>query len=181
VTVSAAATPERWRDVHSSDGAVSCRVRSTRRDECWQIAVATVLEVPVDDVPDWRLDERRRAGEDPKEISRLAWEEMRTWLAARGLRVVTHRKVPVARERWIGVVPMRGRFNDHSMAMSWGDILFDPSVTFELVGMAKILTAEQLAIVQKPRVRLWRPEDVRWGFSFQKVSKFARRDVKAWR
>jgi hypothetical protein len=170
VTASAApADAERWRDVLLRDGTVSYRVRAPRRDECWRSAVATVLQVPIDDVPDWRLDERHRGGEDTGEIRRSAWQEMARWLAGRGQRMVTHRTVPAARARWIGVVPMRGLFNDHCLAMSWGEVLHDPTVDFQPVGLAKIVSTSQLATIRSIRPCIWGPEDVRYGFSFQKL------------
>jgi hypothetical protein len=43
-----------------------------------------VLQVPIDELADFALDERRRGGEDPGQISRSARQEMDVWLAARG-------------------------------------------------------------------------------------------------
>jgi hypothetical protein len=102
-----------------ADGTLGYFMHARRMDDCWQAAVATVLQVPIDDVPDWRLRERRRGGELGGEIVRSAWQEMDRWLAGRGLRMVTHRIVPAARARWIGVVVMPALFRSHSMVMSW--------------------------------------------------------------
>jgi hypothetical protein len=174
---------QRWREVLLRDGTVNYRVRDPRPDECWTTACATVLQVPLDEMPDFALDERRRGGEDPEEISRSARHEMDAWLAARGLRMVRHRSVPVARARWVGVVPMPGIFRDHSMAMSFGEVLCDPTLDFQLVALAKFLPADELAALHRIRIRprIWRPEDVRWGYSFQKLARPTRREVTRWR
>lgn len=159
------------------DGTVGYNVRVPRRDDCWAAAVATTLQVPIDEVPDPRVDERRRGGESFDEISRSAWRELERWLARRRLRTITHRTVPAGRRRWIGVVPLRGQFNDHCLVMRGDDVLFDPSMDFPIpfVGLAGLMPGSDLSALRGITVRLWGAEDVRWGFSFQKLSKPTRR------
>jgi hypothetical protein len=101
--------------VELSDGSVGYLVRAPRRDDCFAAALATVLQVPIDEVPDSRLHERARAGEDREEIRRSAARALADWLSGRGLRAIIHRRVPAARARWIGVgtharlgVPLHG-------------------------------------------------------------------------
>jgi hypothetical protein len=154
------------------DGTVGYFVRHPRRDDCLAAALATTLQVPIDEVPDPRLNERARAGEDLDAVSRSAWAQLERWLAARRLRMVTHRKVPAARGRWIGVVPLRG-WADHCMVMSRAEVLFDPVRDFPLVALAKLLPAAEVER-SKICVRRWGPEHVSWGLSFQNLTRKAR-------
>jgi hypothetical protein len=41
-----------------------------REDDCFASALATVLQVPIDELPDPRIDERLAAGESAGEIAR---------------------------------------------------------------------------------------------------------------
>jgi hypothetical protein len=131
------------------DGTVGYYARLPRTDDCWAAAVATCLQVPIEEVPDPHLDQQVRDGEDPEEIARLAWEDMDIWLSRRGLRMVRHRKLPAARRRWIGVAPAPGIFQDHCVVMSGPDYLFDPCDHPALAGLLR------------------RPSGLRYGFSFR--------------
>jgi len=131
------------RTVDLPDGTVGWYVRLPRSDDCWAAAVATCLQVPIEDVPDPEVDARLRAGEDPGEIDRSAWEEFSKWLAERELRMVAHKSVPVARRRWVGIVPHAGAFNDHTLVMSGSELLFDPMPE---LGSIRILRAEASAV-----------------------------------
>lgn len=139
------------------DGTIGYHVRGVRADDCWAAAVATCLQVPLEQVPDARLDERLQTGEDPAEINRSAWAEFARWLDRRGLRMVVHRTVPVARRRWIGIVQFAGVFNNHCLVMSRDEVLFDP------VDPSK----------HARRVRTFTASDIALGFSFKrsKISK----------
>lgn len=133
-----------------------------RRDDCFTAAVATVLQLPISELPDPRFGERLAAGEDPEDIDRSARQQFARWLARRGLRMVTHRTLPVARRRWIGVVLQSGWFMDHCMVMAGDRILFDPTEDFVFVALAKLTpTAPRM------RARVGAPEDVDYGISFQ--------------
>jgi len=108
-----------------------------RRDDCLQAAIATACQVPMEQVPDPRLDARKADGEDPDDISRETWYRIAHWAVTRGLSMAFHATVPVARERWIGVIgwPPRsaphaepaGDFSDHCLVMSHDQLVFDPS------------------------------------------------------
>lgn len=140
------------RTTHLSDGTTGFYMRPDRGDDCWQAATATVLQVPIDEVPDLRLNARVESGEHPDKIARSAWHSMEDWLNGHGLCMVVHRKVPVARRRWIGVVPCEGDFQSHSLVMTRDDLLFDPAE------------------------RIWgsggryTPEHIGFGLSFQQLS-----------
>lgn len=132
------------------DGTLGYFVPSARTDDCFAAAIATVLQVPLADVPDPRIDERLAVGEAPEEIDRFAQDELNRWLSKRGLRLVVHRELPTRRARWIGVVPGAGSFNDHCLVMSRDEVLFDPG---------RVSTG----------VRSFGLEDVRIGLSFQSI------------
>lgn len=156
------------RTVDLPDGTVGYFVRAPRTDDCWAAAVATCLQVPIDEVPDSRIDERLRAGEDSDEISRSAWEEFGHWLRSRSLRMLIHRKVPARSARWIGSIPMPGILGDHSIVMNRAEALFDPTQDFALPGMVEIA---KLLGQPAPKIRTGRfgADAVRRGFSFQKM------------
>jgi hypothetical protein len=154
------------------DGELGYCMDPTRTDDCFRSAIATATQIPVEQVPDPRLDRRLAAGDDPQTIGRETWERLAVWLADRGLRLVFHEAVPVERERWIGVIPWVASperrssppaagyiwrdnpFNDHCLVMTYGDIHFDPAVS------AKV----------PPGMRLpaWRVSDVYYGISFDR-------------
>jgi hypothetical protein len=117
-----------------ADGQATTRLRDgttgyymRQGDDCWPAAIATVLQVPLEQVPDLRLDERVRSGEDPEEVSLSSWDTIEDWLRGRGLRMVVHRIVPAPRRRWIGVVPVQGDFQSHCLVMAGRELLFDPA------------------------------------------------------
>jgi hypothetical protein len=136
------------------DGTIGYYVRMPRTDDCFQAAVATVLQVPINEVPDSRIDERLAAGWSPDKIDRSARKALDAWLAGRGLRMVFHDRLPVAEPRWIGVVPLPGAFNDHSLVISRGELLFDPTMDWGDV-----------------RLRLFGLRDVGHGISFLRLPK----------
>jgi hypothetical protein len=143
------------------DGTLGYFGRDLRQDDCFAAAAATVLQVPVDRVPDIRLDEQLAAGRDPEQINRDAWASWKDWLARRTLRLVVHHGVPAARRRWIGVIRLPkpdAPFNDHCVVMTRDRILFDPADF-----AAHIFDEPDSSLV----VRRWRPEHVAYGLSFQ--------------
>lgn len=123
-----------------------------RHDECFRAALATMLQVPVDQVPDPRLDDLYDRGVDPVEISRRFWRHLADWLAPHGLEVAFHHDaLPLDRARWIGVhvvdqVELQAAiiakkhdpstftragataFSDHCFVMARDAVHFDPGV-----------------------------------------------------
>ena len=77
-----------------------------RGDDCWPAAIATVTQVPLDEVPDLRLDEQVELGQDPAEVELWAWQTVEDWCSDQALRMVLHTQLPARRRRWIGVVPV---------------------------------------------------------------------------
>lgn len=121
-----------------------------RTDDCLQAAIATVLQVPIQQVPCLELEEKsREPGADLDAISQEAWARITTWATKRLLRLTFHDRVPVARERWIGVcgAPSRQTYhlepdrlgrpvpvpdtqeglNDHCLVMCHDRLVFDPA------------------------------------------------------
>jgi hypothetical protein len=122
-----------------------------RWDDCWRCAVATCLSVPVERVPDPRIDERLRSNWSPEEINRRAWSEFHRWLETAGCEMVIHDKLPTHLPRWIGLVLLSGSFASHTLVMSRRSVLFDPNQA-------------------RNRMR-WRAEDVGMGFSFKQTTR----------
>jgi hypothetical protein len=150
-----------------------------RRHDCLRPAIATVLQVPVDQVPDPDIDRRladdltdarRRYPADAAErlwaISRAAirtqlagWQLIDEWLDRRAYRVTVHETMPTL-DRWIAVVepPIpEGFFGDHCLVMSHDTLIFDPAVS-----------------VPPPpgmRLRRWSHRDFRYGLSFSRAER----------
>lgn len=143
-----------------------------RPDDCLRAAIATAIQVPSREIPDPRLDQRVRAGEDPETVSQDAWDRITRWLAGRGLKPTFHTHVP-GRRRWIAVCrgqsdeeadAFRARwdvpaddlvpFQDHCIVMSYGHILFDPAC----------------GIPTEPgmRLRRWDSSDLMYGITFDR-------------
>ena len=122
--------------VQLDDGSVGYTMDPTRRDDCFRAALATLLGVPVEQVPDPRLDERLEAGEDPEEINRETWARLDAWLAGRALRLVLHHDaLPVDCDRWIGVARAPDPddiFGDHCLVLSRDQVIFNPSISLEV-------------------------------------------------
>lgn len=137
----------RWQQPQTlRDGTTGWPTRYPRRDDCLAACVSTCLQVPIADVFDPCIDARLEAGETVEEVNRSLWAGLAAWLEARGLRLVVHETVPVPVERWIGIVPRLGPFQDHCVVMTQNEVLFDP--------------------VNDTWVPKWHPNDISWGLSF---------------
>jgi hypothetical protein len=87
-------------------GEVGYTMEPGRPDGCLAPCIATILQTPVEEVPDPRVDERRAsapAAVPDDLIVELAWTILDAWLADRGLQAVVHYDEPVHLERWIAV------------------------------------------------------------------------------
>lgn len=128
-----------------------------RRDDCLTVAIATVLQHPIEQVPDLHLDERIKAGESPREVSDSSWERIERWLDALELVLGMHVEPPLNRSRWIGVCPDPAgswMLGDHCLVMSHHQLVFDPSVS--------------LKCPPGTQVRRFDPEDISYGISFNR-------------
>lgn len=137
-----------------------------RTDDCFRAAIATATQTDPSQIPDLRLADRLKRGDDPDEISAESWERIARWAERRGLRLMLHKSVPADRERWIGVcvtpwqahilVDESDPFVDHCLIMSYGEIIFDPA--------ASVLAAPGT------RVATWELADVTYGLSFDPIN-----------
>lgn len=117
-----------------------------RGDDCFASAIATCTQVPIEQVPDLRLDRRFESGEDLDEIARSSWERVANWASRRGLTLRFSEELPLQLDRWIGVVHREAEgwdqryeqemrsgdsvtlpFQDHCLVMAWDRLHFDPS------------------------------------------------------
>ena len=137
-------------------------------DDCFRAALATVTQIPVQEVFDVLLRGRLAAGADVDDLAAMFWDKCESWLESRGLRATFHKAVPLDRERWIGIVPPpppeddtteggHGRpcspFSAHTLVMTRDRILFDPAISLRPPpGM---------------RLRQLRPSDVVLGIAIQ--------------
>lgn len=141
-------------------------------DDCLEAAIATTTQVPIEQVPNFALLERRDRGEDPDEITRSTWERIGQWAFKRGLVLTFWDEPPAPRDRWIGVVPSsaeetmvleggritrsdsEGGFNDHCLVMSGSELVFDPACGIRLPpGM---------------RTQIYKTTEITYGISFDK-------------
>jgi hypothetical protein len=107
------------------DGSIGYHIR--RDDDCWTAALATLLQVSYDELPDACIDKRLALGQSPAEIDADAAGLEERWLAWRGLVLKFHTKLPpVPADRWIGVAPVEGQFQSHALVMAGDQVLFDP-------------------------------------------------------
>jgi hypothetical protein len=135
-----------------------------RTDTCFQAAIATVTQIPIEEVPDLNIDRRLKEGADPDELNRMGWDRIDRWAAKRGLTPRLWEQVPVPRRRWIGVVVIeasrfaRGHdepvFDDHCLIMSFDRLIFDP----------------MCSVTPPPGMRLmdFRPTDITYGITFDR-------------
>jgi hypothetical protein len=114
-----------------SDGSLGWHVRYPRSDDCQAAAIATVLQVPIEQVPDPHIDDRLAAGESPEAIDRSAVKELGRWLSGRGLQMRVHASIPPS-QRWVGVVGIPGPFQSHNLVMLGRAVLFDPAIVPEI-------------------------------------------------
>jgi hypothetical protein len=141
------------RPVRLPDGSLGYRPEGGRADDCFRAALATVLCVKPEHIPDARIDERLAEGYTPEEITEIAWGEFFAWLPHTGLRMTLHRELPILLPRWLGIVRQPGDFQDHCLAMDGMDVLWDPTD----------LTPEGPPFV----VRRWAIHEISIGLSFR--------------
>lgn len=128
--VRVAGSRERGRDLgyfqtRLRDGTLGYSQRRT--DDCLQAAIASLLQIPMCQVPDLRIDRQLASGLEPDEMERNIAQTMRRWTTERGLTVLLHPTMPTSARRWIGVTRVEDDlYSDHCLLMSGRDCLFDP-------------------------------------------------------
>lgn len=123
-----------------------------RLDRCFSCAIATVLQIPLDEVPDTNIDSRLyRHKTSRTKVLRDSWNLYVEWCDARGRAMIYHEAInPPPEGRWIGVCPYgRGPFDNHCLVLTDSTVIFNPS-TFPHLQLGPPLTGA----------------DVRWGISF---------------
>ena len=108
------------------DGTTGWHMRRT--DDCQSAALATLLQVPLSEVPDAHIDERLARGETVEHVDRTSWDQMLRWLEGRGLKLIRHGRPPTHLPRWLGIVPNPAPFQGHTLVMARSRVLFDPAV-----------------------------------------------------
>lgn len=99
-----------------------------RTDDCLQAALASLLQVPMPDVPDLHQLKQIVSGTAPEETHRRGHERLERWLAQAGLRLVCDDELPERSERWIALaVSGASSFADHCLIMSRDECIFDPN------------------------------------------------------
>jgi hypothetical protein len=111
-------------EVQLPDGTVGYCLR--RQDDCLVAALATLLQIDYDELPDTNIDERLALGQPPEDVQEAAAGLLERWLAWRGLKLELHTELPPPADRWIGIVPVPGWFQSHALVMAGDQILFDP-------------------------------------------------------
>jgi hypothetical protein len=108
------------------DGTVGYFQRRT--DDCFQVAIASCVQISPHRVPDLRIDEQRMVDMEPEEIERRNVDQMSQWMEHNGVTIMVHPVLPSTGKRWIGVVKQAyDSTADHCLLMSGRDCLFDPA------------------------------------------------------
>lgn len=143
-----------------ADGTTGYPVRVPRADDCWAAAVATTLQVDIEEVPDSRIDERLGEEESPEQITTSYLREFTEWLRKRKRRMVIYADHLPDLPRWIGVCPCRGIFRDHCLVMAGRQVLFDPVADAPGADVA----------VGGRRIKRFAASDVRTGYAFRPLT-----------
>lgn len=142
-----------------------------RLDDCLQAAIATVTQVPIEQVPDLQLDKRSDQGDSRDEVSRTSWKRIEAWAASSHLKLVFWEGKVVPRDRWIGVCSSSGEsdwvwegrrlvrstratFTDHCAVMAGDRLHFDP--------MCSVIPPPGMTNQE------FSPDEITYGISFDK-------------
>jgi hypothetical protein len=150
------------------DGTLGWHIRAPRTDDCFAPALASVLQVPLGEVPDPRIDERLAAGESAEAIEVSAKRELAWWLAARGLEMVFHAVPPVGSARWLGVVAFERAFCSHALVMCGPRIIWDPIEDWRRRTLIATGGLGPVGLVAQRRgVRSFEAREVTCGYTFR--------------
>jgi hypothetical protein len=134
-----------------ADGTTGYTMRSF--DDCFPACVATVLGIPLRQLPQLGIDRRLRSGIDPQLVERDADKTMGHW------RMVEHNPPPWDVDRWVGVCEHQDWRASHCLVMSRDEVLHDPApVNITLLGV-------------RLGLRVWAPDDIGYGITFDRTNK----------
>lgn len=100
-----------------------------RLDDCLRASLATALQVPYEDVPDWPA----KPGTTADELA--DWEAVWDWAASLGYRLRFHNRPPEGCDTYLALDTPQDRFR-HVVAVMAGHF-FDPGSGIELPGWLK--------------------------------------------
>jgi hypothetical protein len=106
-----------------SDGTLGYFQR--RVDDCLQASVATLVQLPMCDIPDIHLDRQIREGKDLAAIQQNLTRDYEDWSQRHGYTITTHTSPTRTAERWIGVIETGIEWNDHCLVMSKSECIWD--------------------------------------------------------
>lgn len=138
-------------------GEVGYAMDPWQTDNCLSAALATATQIPIEQVPELKLDKRHARGEDPDEVTRSTWARIADWAEKQGLNPLYHEHVPVDLPRWIGVVPEffdDNPYGDHCLVMSYDRLVFDP--------------ASSMVAPPGMKVKQFHPNQIVYGLSFER-------------
>lgn len=98
-----------------------------RADDCLQAAIATLVQIPMPEVCDFRIDEQQAAGKTADEIEQANDQQLAEWLDAHGLVVTHHPGPPESAARWMGILPGPREFTGHCLIFTGPTLLWDPT------------------------------------------------------
>lgn len=130
-----------WDTEPGPDDEIGYYMEPYHTDDCLAAAIATATQIPIQQVPDLNLNQQLLGGVDREEISRAGWARIEEFASERGMQMVFHDRVPVARRRWIGVIVPppdsytvgrsglvpAGAFSDHCLVMCHDRLVFNPA------------------------------------------------------
>lgn len=97
-----------------------------RTDDCLQAALASLLQMPPNLVPDLALHDMIASGVSSEEIERTADKLLDEWQQRSGLAMRLRAVLP-ATGWWIGVTYSGQCYSDHCLLMRGREVMFDPS------------------------------------------------------
>jgi hypothetical protein len=89
--------------------------------------VATLLDIPLEDVPDPQIDACLAAGMSPEDVNQHSKAELNAYLLGHGYRLTFHKRAPVHRDALDRDLPGSWAVRDHTVVMSYGQIVLRAS------------------------------------------------------
>jgi hypothetical protein len=98
-----------------------------RTDDCVQASIASLIQMPMYEVPDLQIDKHIAEGRDDEALERSVGHQFSQWMEKHSLTMYRHVNPPLLAKRWIGVVSTGNEVNDHCLVMTGHDCVWDTS------------------------------------------------------